>query len=63
MTPKSDIQVVSLFSGCGGLDCGFETVTADLLARLLAQRIRLTQYTHSKEEQRFQRVRAADRPG
>jgi arylsulfatase A-like enzyme len=36
---------------------GYEQVTLDLVQRLLAQRIRLTQYTHDKEEQRVQRVR------
>jgi choline-sulfatase len=36
---------------------GYDAVTHDLLARLLAHRIRLTQYTHDKEERRVQRVR------
>jgi choline-sulfatase len=36
---------------------GYESVTLDLIQRLLAHRIRLTQYTHIKEEQRLQRVR------
>ncbi|HLV35319.1 MAG TPA: sulfatase-like hydrolase/transferase [Spirillospora sp.] len=36
---------------------GYEAVTLDLMQRLLAYRIRLTQYTHVKEEQRLQRVR------
>ena len=36
---------------------GYEQITLDLVQRLLAQRIRLTQYTHDKEEQRIQRVR------
>ena len=36
----------------------YEHVTLDLVQRLLAHRIRLTQYTHVKEEQRLQRVRA-----
>ena len=36
---------------------GYENVTLDLIQRLLAHRIRLTQYTHVKEEQRLQRVR------
>jgi arylsulfatase A-like enzyme len=35
---------------------GYETVTRDLVQQILAQRIRLTQYTHAKEEQRLQRV-------
>jgi len=35
---------------------GYETVTADLIARLLSQHIRLHQRTHVKEEQRVQRV-------
>jgi len=37
---------------------GYENVILDLIQRLLAHRIRLTQYTHIKEEQRLQRVRA-----
>jgi arylsulfatase A-like enzyme len=37
---------------------GYEHTTLDLVSRLLAQRIRLTQFTHIKEEQRLQRVRA-----
>ncbi len=36
---------------------GYEHVMLDLVQQLLAQRIRLTQYTHIKEEQRLQRVR------
>lgn len=36
---------------------GYEHVTLDLIQRLLAHRIRLTQYTQIKEEQRLQRVR------
>ena len=36
---------------------GYENVTLGLIQRLLAHRIRLTQYTHTKEEQRLQRVR------
>lgn len=36
---------------------GYEAATAELLARLLGDRIRLNQYTHAKEEQRVQRVR------
>ncbi len=36
---------------------GYEPVTLDLLQRLLSHRIRLTQYSHTKEEQRLQRVR------
>ncbi|MBZ0293171.1 MAG: sulfatase-like hydrolase/transferase [Anaerolineae bacterium] len=36
---------------------GYEHVTLDLVQRLLEHRIRLTQYTHIKEEQRLQRVR------
>jgi arylsulfatase len=36
---------------------GYEHVTLDLVQRLLAHRICLTQYTHVKEEQRLQRVR------
>jgi choline-sulfatase len=35
---------------------GYESVTLDLVQRLLAHRIRLTQHTHVKEEQRLQRV-------
>ena len=37
---------------------GYESVTHELLEKLLALRIRLTQFTHDKEEQRVQRVRA-----
>ncbi|MGH2561579.1 MAG: sulfatase family protein [Thermomicrobiales bacterium] len=36
---------------------GYEHIVNDLLSRLLAHRIRLTQYTHDKEERRLQRVR------
>ena len=36
---------------------GYEHVVNELLTRLLAWRIRLTQYTHDKEERRVQRVR------
>ena len=36
---------------------GYEHVTLDLLQDLLAHRIRITQYTHLKEEQYLQRVR------
>jgi len=36
---------------------GYEHVTLDLVQQLLAHRIRLSQYTHTKEEQRLQRVR------
>ena len=36
---------------------GYETVTAGLIEQLLAYRIRLTQFTHDKEQQRVQRVR------
>lgn len=36
---------------------GYEHVIIDLLSRLLAHRIRLTQETHDKEERRIQRVR------
>ena len=36
---------------------GYEAVTLDLVQRLLGYRIRLTQSTHVKEEQRLQRVR------
>jgi arylsulfatase A-like enzyme len=36
---------------------GYEATTAQLIERLLAHRIRLTQYTHAKEEQRVQQVR------
>jgi len=32
-------------------------VVGDLVQRLLSHRIRLTQYTHDKEEQRLQHVR------
>lgn len=38
---------------------GYEHVTLDLVQRLLSHRIRLTQYTHVKEEQRLQRVRTS----
>lgn len=38
---------------------GYEAITAHLMERLLANRIRLTQYTHVKEEQGVQRVRVA----
>jgi choline-sulfatase len=37
---------------------GYESVTLDLVQRLLAHRIRLTQTTHVKEEQRLQSVRS-----
>ncbi len=37
---------------------GYEHVTLELVSALLAHRIHLTQYTHVKEEQRLQRVRA-----
>ena len=37
---------------------GYEHIVNELLTRLLAWRIRLTQYTHDKEERRVQRVRA-----
>lgn len=36
---------------------GYEYISLELLQRLLEQRIRLTQYTHDKEEQRVQRVK------
>jgi len=36
---------------------GYEGVVGDLVQRLLSHRIRLTQYTHDKEEQRLQHVR------
>ena len=36
---------------------GYERVTADLIERLLAHQIRMTQFTHDKEEARVQRVR------
>lgn len=36
---------------------GYEHVMLDLVQRLLEHRIRLTQYTHIKEEQRLQQVR------
>jgi len=36
---------------------GYEPVAASLVERLLSHRIRLTQFTHAKEEQRLQRVR------
>ena len=36
---------------------GYEQVTLDLVQRLLAHKIRLTQYTHDKEERRVQKVR------
>ncbi len=35
---------------------GYERITAELMEKLLADRIRLHQYTHAKEEQRVQRV-------
>ncbi len=37
---------------------GYEAVTAELVETILSHRIGLTQFTHAKEEQRFQRVRA-----
>jgi choline-sulfatase len=37
---------------------GYETVSAELVERLLAERIRRTQFAHQKERQRLQRVRA-----
>lgn len=36
---------------------GYERVTAGLIERILEHRIRITQFTHAKEEQRVQRVR------
>jgi choline-sulfatase len=36
---------------------GYENITLQLIEKILAQRIRMTQYTHIKEEQRLQRVR------
>jgi hypothetical protein len=36
---------------------GYEHTTLELVQRLLSHRIRLTQFTHIKEEQRLQRVR------
>ena len=39
---------------------GYEPVTSRLCQRLLAHRIRLTQYTHHKEEARLQRVRVPE---
>ena len=36
---------------------GYEAVVSDLVQRLLSHRIRLTQYTHDKEEQRLQHIR------
>lgn len=36
----------------------YDGVTRDLLEKLLSHRIRITQYTQAKEEQRYQRVRA-----
>lgn len=38
---------------------GYEATSARLIEMLLAHRIRLTQYTHDKEERRAQRVRVA----
>jgi hypothetical protein len=38
---------------------GYEPVAAELIRRLLAHRIRITQYNHVKEEQRLQSVRVA----
>lgn len=37
---------------------GYEQAAADLIRKLLAHRIKLTQFTHDKEQQRVQRVRA-----
>jgi hypothetical protein len=37
---------------------GYETITAQLIEKLLAHRIVTTQYTHQKEEKRLQRIRA-----
>jgi len=37
---------------------GYEAVVAELVSQLLAERIRRTQFTHQKEQQRLQRVRA-----
>ena len=37
---------------------GYEAVSAELVETILSHRIGLTQFTHAKEEQRFQRVRA-----
>jgi len=36
---------------------GYEHVAADLIQSILSHHIRLTQYTHDKEEQRVQRIR------
>ena len=36
---------------------GYEQVVSDLIQRLLAERIRRTQFSHAKEEQRLQQVR------
>lgn len=36
---------------------GYEAITSQLIERILADRIRHSQYTHIKEEQRVQRVR------
>ena len=36
---------------------GYQWVTADLIEQLLSQRIRRSQYSHSKEEKRLQRIR------
>jgi len=38
---------------------GYEAVAADLIRRILAHRIRLSQYTHAKEEKRLQRIRVS----
>jgi hypothetical protein len=37
---------------------GYQGVSGELVARLLAERIRRTQFTHQKEQQRLQGVRA-----
>lgn len=39
---------------------GYEAASSELCQGLLAHRIRLTQYTHHKEERRLQRVRVTD---
>jgi hypothetical protein len=36
---------------------GYEAITSSLLEQMLAHRIRCSQFSHAKEEQRLQRVR------
>ncbi len=50
---RSDAEELQNLAG----RAGYEAVEAALIGRILAERIRLTQRTHVKEEQRLQRVR------